>query len=227
MASLRRPLVYTCGSRTGRTQPAASALILTRADPSVARRATSAHLCLSVGPESAERSLSFLQRSRPQTKVRGCSTDPVDGVGDACAAAAAARGAPGRRSEWSLLHCPQCDSTRQRGLLASHACPCYRSAEKKRAPATPLTDARARAGSGHHRRCRGGLERRGLEGHPRGGQPLVGFRGSAVCIGADPPCVSNGSRGRLSLVAGAAGGAATSTSSASSAAALSRPSSLL
>ena len=112
-------------------------------------------------------------------------------------------------------------------LPAASELPRCRFAETKHAPATPLADARARAGSGHHRRCRGGLERRGLEGHPRGGQPLVGFRGSAVCIGADPPCVSNGSRGRLSLVAGAAGGAATSTSSASSAAALSRPSSLL
>ena len=57
----------------------------------------------------------------------------------------------------------------------------------------------------------------------RGGQPLVGFRGVSLCLGADPPCVSNGSRGRLSLVAGAACGAATSSSSASSSAALSRP----
>ena len=75
----------------------------------------------------------------------------------------------------------------------------------------------------HHHRRGGRLERCRLEGLVRGGQPLVGFRGSSLCIGADPPRVSNGSRGRLSLVAGAACGAATSSSSSSSSAALSRP----
>ena len=39
----------------------------------------------------------------------------------------------------------------------------------------------------HHHRRGGRLERCRLEGLVRGGQPLVGFRGSAVCVGADPP----------------------------------------
>ena len=51
MASLRRPLVDTYGSRAGRTQPAASALVLTRAGPSVAHRATFAYVCVSTCPE--------------------------------------------------------------------------------------------------------------------------------------------------------------------------------
>ena len=82
-------------------------------------------------------------------------------------------------------------------LPAASELPRCRFAETKHAPATPLADARARAGSGHHQQRRGGPEWHRLERPPAAADRWSAAAGRLFASGCPPPAGADGGSRRL------------------------------